>query len=122
MFPGAVTNGVGKVGKCEPCALFAGAAFGMDWFVVVMNFSLHELVEARFAIAPPIHRKAISMIAPSESVWAASAARAFNRRTVFFLDKKGGLRPVDPGELVEKSTRPTATSLHKVAVAVQHIE
>ena len=88
MFLGAVTTGLGKGGNCGPSALFAGAAFDMDWFVVVMNFSLHELVEARFPIAPPIHKKAISMIAPSESVCAALAARAFNRRTVFFRNNR----------------------------------
>ena len=64
MFPGAVTKGLGKVGNCGPSALFAGVAFDIDWFVVVMNLSLHELVEARVPIAPPIHRKTISRIAP----------------------------------------------------------
>jgi hypothetical protein len=42
MFPGTVGKGLGKVGNCVPSALFADAAFDMDWFVVVTNFSLRD--------------------------------------------------------------------------------
>ena len=45
MFPGAVTKRLGNAGNCRPSALFASAAFDMDLFCVVTNFSLHGLVE-----------------------------------------------------------------------------
>ena len=56
MFPGAVSKGLGNVGNCGPSALFASAAVDKDSFGVVMNLSLHGLVEARFPIASPIHK------------------------------------------------------------------
>jgi hypothetical protein len=56
-------------------------------------------------------------------VCAALAARAFNRRTVFFQNNGRGLQPVASGEPIsDNPNRSTPASAHEAAGAVQHIE
>jgi len=93
MFAGAAIKGLGKVGNFGPSALFAGAVFDMDRFVVVTNFSLRGLVEMCFPIAPPIQR----------SIRRRACARHWHfSRTMFFQNKRDDSQPVDPGEPIAR--------------------
>ena len=108
MFAGAAIKGLGKVGNFGPSALFAGAVFDMDRFVVVTNFSLRGLVEMCFPIARQF--KGRSDAARVRGI-GTSAERCFSKT-----------KETIPNLSTQANLSPDADIIHEVAVAVQHIE